>query len=236
MCGITRWTRAGSSLTLCQAPRIKWPTHWRGDRPLPTPSRILRSGQFFAFGQGLQVTVGLPSMRQIEASLAAIGRLGPGCPYHPLLLCRPAADVDDRIGVVSVDHGVVLWHSGPAWVDLANRHGQQTRLLQHCWAPADGPLSVAQALEPGFKWRAGPETRRADADAATPLWMRCRCPGKVFVCCVVVECMSWTGCMVGWALGYGGVQLLHKQWDWEINAGCCIDGPRRSRAGQSGPK
>ena len=35
--------------------------------PLPTPSRIRHWGQFFAFGQGLQGTVGLSSMRLFEA-------------------------------------------------------------------------------------------------------------------------------------------------------------------------
>ena len=80
-----------------------------GDRPLPTPSRIPHWGQFFAFGQGLQGTVGLPSIRYFEARLAPIGESGPASPYHPLLLCRPAANTDGPMVVVSVDKRDVMW-------------------------------------------------------------------------------------------------------------------------------
>ena len=165
-------------------------------------------------------------MRQFEAGLAPIGESGPGCPYHPLLLCRPAADANDRMGVVSVDEGDVLCVSRLAWVDLANPDRQHTHLLQQWWAPADGPLSAAQALELGFKWHAGPETRRADAIAETPPWMRCRCPSKVFVCCVAVGCMSGIGCRAGWAFGPGGVLLLHREWDWGTQRHLLHRGPR----------
>ena len=93
-------------------------------------------------------------------------------------------------------------------------------------APAEGPLSEAQALELGFKWHAGPETRRADADADMPLWMRCRCPGKVLVCCVVVGCLLGTRCTAGWALGRGGILLLHREWDWGTQPQLLHRGPQ----------
>ena len=130
------------------------------------------------------------------------------------------------MGVVFIAEGDVSWVSGPAWVDLANPHRRQTHLLQQCWAPADGPLSTAQALELGLKWHAGPETRRADADAETPLWMRCPCPSKVFVCCVVVGCMSGTRCEGGYAFGRGGVPLLHREWDRGTQRKLLHRGPR----------
>ena len=87
-------------------------------------------------GQG---TAGLPSRRQFEAWVAPIGESGSGCPYHPLLSCRPAADGDDPMGVVSVDEGDMLWVSGPAWVDLANLVRQRTHVLQQCLPLSRGP-------------------------------------------------------------------------------------------------
>ena len=61
------------------------PSRPRGDGPLPNPQAISHWGPYFAFGEGLQGAVGLPRFEPVGPS-------GPGCPYHPLLLVRPALD------------------------------------------------------------------------------------------------------------------------------------------------
>ena len=103
-----------------------------------------------------------------------MGPLGPGCPYHPLLLARPALDAADPTCHVYVEEGDVLWTSGPSWLDLGNSGPGEAAILQHYWAPSSRPISAQQALLLGFSWHRGPEklfevpgTRRLSAPGAT---------------------------------------------------------------------
>ena len=79
--------------------------------PLPNTKAISHWGQYFAFGKGLQGAVGLPRHEQPDEWLAPIG---PGCPYHPLLLARPALDDAHPMCHVYVEEGDVLWTTGPS--------------------------------------------------------------------------------------------------------------------------
>ena len=155
----------------------------RGDRPLPNPRALSHWGQYFAFGEGLQGAVGLPRFEQLDDWLAPVGPSGPGCPYHPLLLARPALEAADPMCHVYVEKGNVLWTSGPSWLHLRNSGPGEAALLQQYWAPSSRPISAQQALLLGFSWHRGPEKRctRSDAGAEVPLLMRCICSGKVFL-------------------------------------------------------
>ena len=155
----------------------------RGDGPLPNPRAISHWGQYFAFGEGLQGAVGLPRFEQPHDWLAPVGPSGPGCPYHPLLLARPALDAADPMCHVYVEEGDVLWTSGPSWLDLGNSGPGEAAMLQQYWAPCSRPISAQQALLLGFSWHRGPEKRctRSDAGAEVPLLMRCICSGKVLL-------------------------------------------------------
>ena len=160
----------------------------RGHGPLPAPFAPPHRGQFFAFGQGLQGTDGLPSMRQFEAWFAPSACRARAARTIPCYCVAPAADAGDPMGVVFVDEGDVLWVSRLAWVDQADPDHQQTHLLQQCQAVADGPLEL------GFKWHAGPETRRADADAGR----RFGCGARAVARCL---CDVWLWDVQGQAAG-----------------------------------
>ena len=115
--------------------------------------------------------------------LAPVGPSGPGCPYHPLLLARPALDAADPMCHVYVEEGDVMWTSGPSWLDLGNSGPGEAAMLQQYWAPCSRPISAQQALLLGFSWHRGPEKRctRSDAGAEVPLLMRCICSGEVLL-------------------------------------------------------
>ena len=153
-----------------------WP---RGDGPLPNPRALSHWGQYFAFSEGLQGAVGMPRFEQLDK--APVGPSGPGCPYHPLLLARPALDAADPMCHVYVEEGDVLT-SGPSWLDLGKGGPGEAALLQQYWAPSSRPISPQQALLLGFSWHRGPEKRctRSDAGAEVPLVMRCICSANVF--------------------------------------------------------
>ena len=155
----------------------------RGDGPLPNPRALSHWGQYFAFGEGLQGAVGLPRFEQLDDWLAPVGPSGPGCPYHPLLLARPAPDAADPMCHVYVEEADVLWTSGPSWLDLGNSGPGEAAMLQQYWAPSYRPISAQQALLLSFLWHRGPEKRctRSDARAEVPLLMRCICSGKVLL-------------------------------------------------------
>ena len=158
-------------------------TRPRGDWPLPNPRAISHWGHYFGFGEGLQGAVGLPRFEQLDDSLAPVGPSGPGCPYHSLLLARPALDAADRMCHVYVEEGDVLMTRGPSWLDLGNGGPGEAAMLQQYWAPSSRPISAQQALLLGFSWHRGPEKRctRSDAGAEVPHLMRCICSGKVLL-------------------------------------------------------
>ena len=58
--------------------------------PLPNPKAIRHWGQNFPFGKGVQGSVGIPRLVQLDDWLAPLGPSCPRCPYHPLLMARPA--------------------------------------------------------------------------------------------------------------------------------------------------
>ena len=155
----------------------------RGDGPLPNPRAINHWGQYFAFGEGLQGAVGLPPFEQLDDWLAPVGPSGPGCPYHPLLLARPALDAADPMCHVYVEEGDVLWTSAPSWLDLGNSGPGEAAMLQQYCAPCSRTISTQQALLLGFSWHRGPEKRctRSNAGAEVPLLMRRICSGKVLL-------------------------------------------------------
>ena len=154
-----------------------------GDGPLPNPRALSNWGQYFAFGEGLLGAVGLPGFEKLDNWLAPVGPSSSGCPYHPLLLARPALDVADPMCHVYVDEGDVLWTSGPSWLDLGSSGPGEAAMLQQYWAPSSRTISAQQALLLGFSWHRGPEERctRSDAGAEVLLLMRCICSGKVLL-------------------------------------------------------
>ena len=151
--------------------------------PLPNPRALNHWGQYFAFGEGLQGAVSLPQFEQLDDWLAPVGQSGPGCPYHSLLLAKPALDAADPMCHVYVEEGDILWTSGPSWLDLGNSEPGEAAMLQHYWAPSSRPISAQQALLLGFSWHRGPEKRctGSDAGAEVPLLMRCICSSKVLL-------------------------------------------------------
>ena len=107
----------------------------RGEGPLPNPKALSHWGQDFAFGEGLQGAVGLPRFEQLDDLAALVRPSGPGCPYHPLLLARPAQDAAYPMCNVYVEEGDVVWTSGPSWLDLGNSGPGEAALLEQQWAP-----------------------------------------------------------------------------------------------------
>ena len=91
-----------------------------------------------------------------------MGPSGPGCPYHPLLLARPALDAADPMCHVYVEESDVLWTSGPSWLDLGNSGPGEAAMLQQYWAPCSRPLSAQQDSLP--KVEAEVSTRLQNAD------------------------------------------------------------------------
>ena len=176
------WTWNGSSDPLPGAKDelASWP---RGDGPLPNPRALIHWGQYFAFGEGLQGAVGLPRFEQLDDWVAPVGPPGPGYPYHPLMLARPALDATDPMCHVYVEEGDVLWTSGPSWLDLGNSGPGEAAMLQQYWSPSSRPIFAQQALLLGFSWHRGPEMRcaRSDAGAEVPLLMRSICSGRVLL-------------------------------------------------------
>ena len=117
----------------------------RENEPLPNPMAIPHWGQYFAFGEGLGGAVGLPRQEQLDDWLGPVGLLGPGCPYHPLLLATPSLDVADPMCHVYVEEGDVLWTPGPTCLDLGNTAQGEVSFLQQYWAPRSIPPLYAAA-------------------------------------------------------------------------------------------
>ena len=67
--------------------------------------------------------IGLPRHEQLDDWLAPVGPSGPGCPYHPMLLAKPAVDDADPMCHVYVEEGDILWTIGPTWLDLRTVEG-----------------------------------------------------------------------------------------------------------------
>ena len=110
----------------------------RGDGPLPNPRGLSHWGQHFTFGKRLQA-VGLLRFEMLADWLAPVVPSRPGCPYHPLLLARPAPDAADPMCHVYVEEGDVLWTSGPSWLDLGTSGPGKAALMQQYGAPPPAP-------------------------------------------------------------------------------------------------
>ena len=92
---ISWWTWNNSSIV--QVAKEELLSRPRGAGPLPKPMAISHFGQYFAFGKGLQGIVGLPHQEKVDFWPASVVLLGLGCPYHPLLLAKPALDDTDAM-------------------------------------------------------------------------------------------------------------------------------------------
>ena len=134
---------------------MNWPTVLGKAGRYP-PLHASRIGAIVCFWQRTARHCPPPQHAAFRSPARPHPQVGPGLLVPPPAVVLPAADANDPMAVVYVDEGDVVWVIGPEWADLANLDRQETRLLQHCSAPADGYLSAAQAVELGFKWHDGP--------------------------------------------------------------------------------
>ena len=115
---------------------FSWP---RGGGPLPNSKAISNRGHHFAFGKGLQGAVCLPQQEQLYDWRAPVGPSSTGCPYHPVLLARPALDDANPMCHVYVEEGDVLRTTRPTWLDLGDSGGQEASFLHQYCPPPPSP-------------------------------------------------------------------------------------------------